>query len=446
MSAMLLLYSLVGWLGIAKGLNNGLGLTPQMGWNSWNAFHCNIDQTLIQETIQAMITTNLSSVGYVYVNMDDCWAYARTPGTNVIIPEPTTFPDGIAPLAQLAHANGLKFGLYSDAGNFTCAGRPGSLGYETIDANTYAGWGVDYLKYDNCYDDNIPPETRYPVMRDALNATGRPIFYSMCEWGVDDPWTWCVCFLCIRNAYVRFHPPWILYVLKRDETQCSDPVQTFSNANNVCSGNVPQSSHFHRAGDVGNSWRTTGDISDNWDSMLSNWDNNGPAADAGPGGWNDPDMVFLCCLEVGNGGMTTTEYISHFSLWCIGKAPLIIGCDIRDMSADTKMILMNKEAIAISQDPLGQQCTMVASQNSGNQNVYGTPLSNDGYAIVFLNRWNNSAVNIPVTWTQLGLNSDTSYSIRDLWAHEDLGVYKGSFTAEQVSPHGVMMVRLTPTS
>jgi len=385
MTAKVLLGTLLTWVGMVKGLDNGLGRTPQMGWNSWNAFHCSIDQTVIQETIKAIITSNLSTVGYVYVNMDDCWAYAREPGTNVIIPDPTTFPDGIAPLAQMAHDNGLKFGLYSDAGNFTCAGRPGSLGYETVDADTYAEWEVDYLKYDNCYSDNIPPQTRYPVMRDALNATGRPIFYSLCEWGVDDPWTW--------------------------------------------------------AGDVGNSWRTTNDIQDNWSSMLSNWDNNGPASDAGPGGWNDPDM-----LEIGNGGMTTTEYITHFSLWCIGKAPLIIGCDIRNMTQETAAILMNKEVIAINQDPLGEQCTLKVSQNSGNQNVYGAPLSNGDYAVLFLNRLASSTATVTVTWSQLGLNSATSYWVRDLWAHENLGAFKGSFTAQQIPPHGVLMARLSPVS
>jgi len=193
------------------------------------------------------------------------------------------------------HSKGLKFGLYSDAGSRTCAGRPGSLGYELSDANMYASWGVDYLKYDNCYDDGTPPEIRYPPMRDALNKTGRPIFFSMCEWGVDNPSTW--------------------------------------------------------AREVGNSWRTTQDITDSWVSFTSKMDLNDKWADySGPGGWNDPDM-----LEVGNGLMTTAEYKIHFGIWALIKAPLLIGCDITNMTTEIREILLNKEVIAINQDPLGVQ-------------------------------------------------------------------------------------------
>ena len=261
-------------------------------------------------------------------------------------------------------------------------GRPGSLGFETQDANSYASWGVDYLKYDNCNSDNIPPQTRYPVMRDALNKTGRHIFYSMCEWGQDQPWNW--------------------------------------------------------AQPVGNSWRTTGDIGDSWKSMLSNWDHNGPSIAAGPGGWNDPDM-----LEVGNGGMTTTEYITHFSLWCAGKAPLLIGCDITKMSDDTKMILMNEEAIAVNQDPLGIQVTQVASDSSKQTNVYAGGLMNDEIAVVMLNR-NSNTQSISVTWSELNItDSNAKYTIRDLWAHKNISTTSGSFEAS-VDSHGVAFVRMYP--
>jgi alpha-galactosidase len=282
-------------------LNNGLGKTPQMGWNSWNHFGCNINENLIHDTITAINATGLAAAGYKYVNMDDCWAGSRDSNGN-IVPDTKAFPHGIKPLADYAHSLGLFFGLYSDAGEKTCAGRPGSLNYETNDANSYASWGVDYLKYDNCNNDNIPPRTRYPKMRDALLATKRPIFYSLCEWGEDNPATW--------------------------------------------------------GADVANSWRTTGDISDSWDSMTSRIDANDQwYSYAAPGGWNDPDM-----LEVGNGGMTTTEYRSHFSLWALAKAPLLIGCDITKMSADTFAILTAPEVIAVSQDPLGKQGHKVASQ------------------------------------------------------------------------------------
>ena len=265
-------------------LNNGLALTPQMGWNSWNHFHCNINESVVKATADAIVAKGLDKFGYVYVNIDDCWAKSRDANGN-IVPDPATFPD-MAGLVEYVHSKGLKFGLYSDAGSETCAGRPGSLGHETEDANTYAKWKVDYLKYDNCHSDGTDVKVRYPVMRDALNATGRPIFFSMCEWGVENPGTWAM--------------------------------------------------------PVGNSWRTTGDIRDNFNrlvfllqlswsyndvikqknnnvavlfSMVANIDKTEPFWNcSGRGGWNDPDM-----LEIGNGGMSTAEYEAHFSLWCLMK-------------------------------------------------------------------------------------------------------------------------------
>ena len=190
-------------------LDNGLGLKPQMGWNSWNHFHCNVSEDLIKKTASAMVEKGLDKHGYQYVNIDNCWAAKSRASDGTIQSNPDTFPD-MKGLIDFVHNKGLKFGLYSDAGKTTCGShQPGSLGYETKDANTYAQWGVDYLKYDNCNNDGTKPEERYPVMRDALNKTGRPIFYSMCEGGQDNPATW--------------------------------------------------------ASKVGNSWRTTGDISDNWD-------------------------------------------------------------------------------------------------------------------------------------------------------------------------------------
>merc|ERR1712130_303820 len=190
---------------------------------------------------------------------------------------------------------------------------------------------------------------------------------------------------------------------------------------------------------MGNSWRTTGDISDRWNSMLSNWDRNGPAASASPGGWNDPDM-----LEVGNGGMTTTEYKTHFSLWCIGKAPLLIGCDITKMSEDTKEILMNSEAIAVNQDKMGVQCTEKMNTNNGQHNAYSAPLEDNAVAVVLLNRMNMSA-DIEVSWEQLGLDSNQKYVIRDLWAHKDIATQSGSYKAT-VDGHGVAFVKMTPSN
>ena len=275
-------------------IDNGLGRTPQMGWNTWNKFWCAINETLIKDSIDAIISSGLYDAGYNYINLDDCWQESRDKN-GYIVPNPTTFPNGIKALADYAHSKGLLFGLYSSAGNYTCQGKPGSLYFEKKDAEKYAEWGVDYLKYDNCFNNGIPSLDRYPKMGKELNSTGRPIFYSLCQWGEEEVATWG------RN---------------------------FSN-----------------------SWRTTGDISDNWNSMISIIDQNDQWYEyAGPGGWNDPDM-----LEVGNGGMTYTEYKTHFGLWAISKAPLLIGCDITKMTKQTKEILTNPEVIAINQDPLGEQ-------------------------------------------------------------------------------------------
>lgn len=286
----------------AQALTNGLGVTPQMGWNSWNWFACNINETIYRDTVDALVATGLARIGYVYANLDDCWAWTRNANGTIGV-DPVTFPSGIPALSAYAHANGLRFGLYTDLGLETCAGRPGSLGYEAIDAITYAEWKVDYVKVDNCYSVSAP-EDRYPVMSQSLNESGRAIFFSMCEWGVDDPAYWA-------------------------------PV-------------------------VGNSWRTTGDIKDTWAIMTNRIDLNEPLYPfAGPGGWNDPDM-----LEVGNGGMTTDEYQAHFSLWSLMKAPLLIGCDLTNMTADTLRILSNTEVIAINQDPLGIQGRRVWSDGT----------------------------------------------------------------------------------
>ena len=293
MKNMKLIICLLCFVGF-NSLDNGLGLTPQMGWNTWNKFWCGINETLIHDSIDALINSGLFEAGYNYINLDDCWQKYRGED-GYIIPDNDTFPHGIEPLVEYAHSKGLKFGLYSSAGNYTCQGRPGSLDFEKQDAEIYAEWNIDYLKYDNCYNRGISSLIRYPKMRDCLNETGHPIFYSLCQWGQEKVATW--------------------------------------------------------AKDVGNSWRTTGDISDSWNSMITIIDKNDKWYKyAGPGGWNDPDM-----LEVGNGGMTLTEYKTHFGLWCISKAPLLIGCDITNMSDDIKKILTNKEYIAINQDKLGEQ-------------------------------------------------------------------------------------------
>ncbi|OZJ01892.1 hypothetical protein BZG36_05037 [Bifiguratus adelaidae] len=323
-----------------------------------------------------MVKNGFVNAGYIYLNMDDCWAGSRD-SNGKIVPDQNTFPNGIAPLAAYAHSKGMKFGLYSDAGNKTCARRPGSLGYETNDANTYASWGVDYLKYDNCNTDGTPPETRYPVMRDALANSGRQIFFSMCEWGVDNPATW--------------------------------------------------------APAVGNSWRTTGDISDNWGSMIGNADKQvGIVQFGAPGGWNDPDM-----LEIGNGGMSLDEEMTHFGLWSIMKAPLIIGSDVTNPSQQSISIYQNANVIAINQDDLGVSASLVRRVD-GSYDVWGGPLAGGAYVAMVINRSSSKQT--------LTLNLDdlmiSSAKAQDLWSGKALGHIKGSYSAS-VPSHGNFLLKLT---
>ncbi|XP_011076595.1 alpha-galactosidase 3-like [Sesamum indicum] len=365
-------------------LGNGLAKTPQMGWNSWNFFACDISEDVIKETADALVSTGLAKLGYIYVNIDDCWSEPQRDPKGQLVPDPQTFPSGIKALADYVHSKGLKLGIYSDAGAFTCQVRPGSLFHESDDAELFASWGVDYLKYDNCFNLGIDPETRYPPMRDALNATGRTIFYSLCEWGVHDPALW--------------------------------------------------------AGKVGNSWRTTDDINDSWASMTTIADLNDKwAAFAGPGGWNDPDM-----LEVGNGGMSYHEYRAHFSIWALMKAPLLIGCDVRNMTQETFEILSNEEVIAVNQDPLGVQGRKVYSYGpDGCYQVWAGPLSGQRLAVVLWNRGSKPAT-ITAKWASLGIESSTSVSIKDLWKHKCVTENKVASFSARVDPHACEMYIFSP--
>ncbi|XP_058097775.1 alpha-galactosidase-like [Magnolia sinica] len=362
-------------------LDNGLGRTPQMGWNSWNHFHCNIEEKLIRETADAMVSTGLSAVGYKYINLDDCWAELNRDSQGNLVPKASTFPSGIKALADYVHSKGLKLGIYSDAGSQTCSKTmPGSLGYEEQDAKTFAAWEIDYLKYDNCNNPGTSPKERYPVMSKALLNSGRSIFFSLCEWGQEDPATW--------------------------------------------------------ATGVGNSWRTTGDIRDTWESMTRLADlNNKWASYAGPGGWNDPDM-----LEVGNGGMTTEEYRSHFSIWALVKAPLLIGCDIRSMDNVTLGLLNNKEVIAVNQDKLGVQGKKV--KQDGDLEVWAGPVEGGRVAVVLWNRGSSQA-SITATWSDVGLSSTAVVEARDLWAHSTTQSVREQITAT-VDSHACKMYVLTP--
>ncbi|KAK8797267.1 hypothetical protein WA158_004475 [Blastocystis sp. Blastoise] len=375
--------------------DNGLGLKPQMGFNTWNKFQCDIHEQLARDTADVMIEKGLLKAGYEYLNLDDCWQIARDNVTKRIIEDPKAFPSGMKSLADYVHSKGLKFGLYSDAGELTCQRRPGSYGYEQIDADTYSEWGVDYLKYDNCFDLQIPPEHRYPLMAEAFKKTKRNMFLSMCEWGKNKPYEW---------------------------------------------GRL-----------TGNSWRTTEDIWDLWCNMMDRADENEPLwRYAGPGGWNDPDM-----LEVGNGGMTNEEYKVHFSLWCIMKAPLLIGCDITKASEETFEILLNQELIAINQDSLGVQGHRVWSNKYGNQyidndikpgdyEVWSGPLIDGSFAVLLLNRSDEyKDIEITSIFKDCGMRENTTAYVRDLWKHEDLGIFTNEFTA-LVGRHSVVVLRVTP--
>ncbi|XP_068503041.1 alpha-galactosidase-like isoform X2 [Phaseolus vulgaris] len=355
-------------------------LTIKFRWNSWNHFSCNINEGLIRETADAMVSTGLAALGYQYINIDDCWGELNRDSQGNLVPKASTFPSGMKALADYVHKKGLKLGIYSDAGTQTCSKTmPGSLGHEEQDAKTFASWGIDYLKYDNCENKNINPKERYPPMSKALANSGRPIFFSLCEWGSEDPATW--------------------------------------------------------AKSVGNSWRTTGDIEDKWESMISRADLNDEwASYAGPGGWNDPDM-----LEVGNGGMTTEEYRAHFSIWALAKAPLLIGCDIRALDVTTKELLSNEEVIAVNQDKLGVQGKKVKSNND--LEVWAGPLSNNRLAVILWNR-SSSKAKVTASWSDIGLKPGTLVDARDLWKHSTQSSVSGEISAE-LDSHACNMYVLT---
>ncbi|KAH6757115.1 Melibiase family protein [Perilla frutescens var. hirtella] len=317
----------------------------------------------------ALVTTGLAKLGYVYVNIDDCWSELARDSEGNMAPDSKAFPSGIKALADYVHSKGLKIGIYSDAGLYTCQVRPGSLKHEYDDAALFASWDIDYLKCDNCFNLGIDPQERYPPMRDALNATGRTIFYSLCEWGVNDPALW--------------------------------------------------------ASKIGNSWRTTDDIEDTWESMTAIADINDNAAYAGPGGWNDPDM-----LEVGNGGMTYQEYRAHFSIWALMKTPLIIGCDVRNMTTETHEILTNEEVIAVNQDPLGVQGRKVYT--------YGPDGCYQRSVIALWNRCSKAAT-ITAKWDAVGLEPSASFSVRDVWKHEYVSLSSTTSFSVQVEGHACEM-------
>jgi alpha-galactosidase len=372
-----------------------LAVTPPMGWNSWNAFACDIDESRIKAAADALVNSGMKDVGYQYVNVDDCWMNGRDASGNIQY-DKGKFPSGISGLATYVHGKGLKFGIYSAPNTGTCEGlygQPakasvyvGSLGHEQQDAKAYASWGVDLLKYDDCGG----PQNAFAPMRDALRATGRPIVYSI------NPYNGSTC--------------------------------------------VPTGAHSSTCGldlaSIANMWRVSADIKATWNDVIRIVDIEAPlSAYAGPGHWNDPDM-----LEVGNGSLTETENRAHFSLWAMFAAPLIAGNDLTSMSATTTAILTNAEVIAVDQDALGNQAKVVATPQTGLQ-VWTKNLSDNARAVALFNR-NGSAASITVTFSQVGISSG-KVTVRDLWQKADLGSFEGSYTASNVPSHGVVMLRLS---
>ncbi len=335
----------------------GLAATPQMGWNSWNKFGVNINEDLIKATADKMVELGLVDAGYIYLNLDDGW-HGERDEQGFIQVNPEKFPSGMKALADYVHSKGMKLGLYSDVGPKTCAMCEGSLGHEYQDAYTYAQWGIDYLKYDWCHNTDLNPKGAYKLMSNALKATGRPIFYSMCEWGTNKPWEW--------------------------------------------------------AADIAHSWRTTGDIWPYFDTIPSEFDgqwhgepimslvdiNEPLRAYAGPGHWNDPDM-----LEVGNGSLTMAENRAHFTLWCMMAAPLLLGNDLTTMSDEVLQILINKDVIAIDQDPLGIQGLRLKSENG--IEYWFKPLQGGDWAFCLFNRGAEDAV-VNLDWNSLVFTDELS--------------------------------------
>jgi alpha-galactosidase len=357
---------------------NGLAKTPPMGWNSWNLFAGRVDDKIVREMADAMVSSGMRDAGYVYLNIDDTWEGDRD--ANGVIQPNNKFPDMKA-LADYVHSKGLKFGIYSGPGPYTCAGYAGSYAHEAQDAKTYAGWGVDYLKHDWCSASNLYPDSAmqavYQKMGDALQATHRPIVYSLCQYGRDNVWEW-----------------------------------------------------GPKVG--GNLWRTTGDINDTYKRMMEIVDTQSVIAKwAGPGHWNDPDM-----LEVGNGGMNTDEYRTHMSLWAIFAAPLLAGNDVRGMTEDARSILMNKDVIAIDQDALGKQGQLALKR--GDVDYWKRSLRGGGVAIAAVNR-GNAAVSVKIPWKELGI--DGALVFKEVWS--GLDVKAPSDSAFTIPPHGVVLLRTT---
>lgn len=375
-------------------IGNQLGLTPPMGWNSWNCWGLSVNEDKVKESAQALIDKGLVGHGWAYINIDDGWEAANRNADGTISPN-KKFPD-IKSLSDWLHTQGLKFGIYSSPGTRTCGGFLGSYRHELQDAATYANWGVDYLKYDWCSYDSVYRaegdtslaafKKPYEVMHNALKQQNRDIYYSLCQYGWRDVWKW--------GAQVD-----------------------------------------------GNSWRTTGDIEDNWESLRAIWSRQAPLYPyAGPGHWNDPDMLIVGKVGWGDQlhqtGLTANEQYTHISLWCLLSAPLLIGCDISKMDKFTVSLLTNDEVLALDQDIAGNQAQQKI--NGKDYQVWVKELSDGNHAIGIFNLSDNKK-EISINWNDLGLSK--TQHVRDLWRQKDLGKFKNKFDVN-VAPHGVSLIKV----
>ncbi len=375
----------------------GLAPVPPMGWNSWNAFQTGINEKLIMETADIMVSSGMKDAGYTCLVLDDGWMAMERDSLGNLVPDPQKFPHGLKAVVDYVHAKGLKFGMYNCAGTLTCAKYPGTRGYEYQDARNYAAWNIDYLKYDWCNTHGINAKEAYTTMSNALRKAGRPMIFSLCEWGVNKPWEWGT-------------PVGQLWRTTEDIWQVFDSV------------------HSHGTWDALSVMR----IADIQDSLRRY---------AGPDHWNDPDM-----LEVGN-GMSDTEDRTHFSLWAMMAAPLMAGNDIRKMTPATKAILTNKDVIAIDQDSLGIQGFKFTDKDS--LQIWFKPLQYGDWAVCFLNRGSHDAT-VNFNWKTTTvvdnvfhhtLKQDVHYTLYNVWTRKNEGTTKKPFNAV-IKPHDIVMFRL----
>jgi alpha-galactosidase len=375
--------------------------TPPMGWNSWNTFGHNVNESVIRETADALIRTGLNDYGYNYIVIDDCWSIKdKRDGNGDLIADPEKFPNGIKALADTVHEKGFKLGIYSDAAEKTCSGYPGSYGFEDQDAQLWAGWGIDFLKYDYC---NAPQEQsvameRYARMGEALRNTGRELLYSLCEWGNQSPHLWA-----------------------------------------------------RKVG--GHMWRVSGDVYDSWINIwLNTWYSIGVDVSidianevheyGGPGGWNDLDMLVVGLKgkgQIAGSGMSFVEYQTHMSVWCMACSPLMIGCDIRKLDSDTASLLMNREVLDINQDALGTPARRV--KQIGQCEIWTKPLADKSVAVSVINR-SSRPEDVTVKARDIGM-LDAPKLARNLWTQEDVADFKTDFI-QRVQPHETVLLKVIP--